>query len=85
MIFFIIGGISIGGALAPWQRWALRKTVRKFRKLRKCAICVAHYVFFSALAQFALRSMPIFSALAQFALRSMPFFSALAQFAFANR
>ena len=64
------------------QRWALRKMVRE---LRKCAICVAHYAFFSALAQFALRSMPVFSALAQFALRSMPFFSALAQFAFANR
>ena len=31
------------------------------------AICVAHYAFFSALAQFALRSMPVFSALAQFA------------------
>ena len=64
------------------QRWALRKMVRK---LRKCAICVAHYAFFSALAQFALRYMPVFSALAQFALRFMPFFSALAQFAFANR
>ena len=70
------------------QRWAFRKIVRKFRKLRKlcnCAICVARYDLFSALAQFALRSMPFFSALAQFALRSMSFFSALAQFAFANR
>ena len=31
------------------QRWALRKIVCKFRKLRKlrnCAICVAHYAFF---------------------------------------
>ena len=46
-----------------------------------CALCL----FFSALAQFALRSMCVFSALAKFALRSMPFFSALAQFAFANR
>ena len=44
-------------------------------------ICVAHYAFFSALAQFALRTMSFFSALAQFALRSMPFFSVLAQFA----
>ena len=42
------------------QRWAVRKIVRKFRKLRTMP-------FFSALAQFALRSMPVFSALAQFA------------------
>ena len=40
------------GWLGLMQRWALRKIVRKFgklrklRKLRNCAICVAHYAFF---------------------------------------
>ena len=85
------GRVSGEGVVPPNQRWALRKIVRKFRKLHKlrkvrnCAICVAHYAFFFALAQYALRSMPVFSALAQYALRFIPFFSALAQFAFANR
>ena len=53
----------------------MRKIVRKFRKLHKmrkvrnCAICVALYAFFSALAQFALRSMPFFQRLRNLRLR----------------
>ena len=48
------------------QRSAFRKIVRK---LRKSAICIAHFAFFSALAQFALRSMPFFQRLRNLRLR----------------